>query len=80
LGIHAGVECRFLCDPQTGQLLGLEMFADEQLDPCELYFADYTEVNGRLLPRTITVRHGEGLYGRFQLSKITLAESKEVQP
>jgi S1-C subfamily serine protease len=80
VGIHAGVECRFLTDPDSGQLLGVEMFADEQLDPCELYFADYTEVQGRLLPRTITVRHGDGLYGRFEFTKITLAAGEEAQP
>jgi hypothetical protein len=72
VGIHGGVECRFLTDPDSGELLALEMFADEQLDPCELYFSDYAEVEGRLLPRTMTVRHGDDVYGRFQFSKITL--------
>jgi S1-C subfamily serine protease len=80
VGIHAGVECRFLTNPENGQLLGLEMFADEQLDPCEIYFSDYTEIQGRLLPRTISVRHGDGLYGRFQFAKIALAKSGEAQP
>jgi S1-C subfamily serine protease len=72
VGIHGGVECRFFTDPTSGQLLALEMFADEQLDPCELYFSDYTEFEGRMLPRTLSVRHGDDLYGRFQLSKVTL--------
>jgi hypothetical protein len=77
--IHAGVECRFLSNPENGQLLGLEMSADEQLDPCEVYFADYAEVQGRLLPQTFEVRHGDSLYGRFRFSKITLSGG-EAQP
>jgi hypothetical protein len=80
VGIHGGVECRFLTDPASGQLLGLEMFADEQLDPCEVYFLDYTEIQGRSLPRTMVVRHGDALFGRFELMKIELARSGEEQP
>ena len=74
------MECRFLTDPTSGQLLAVEMFADEQLDPCELYFSDYAEVQGRLLPRAVSVRHGDRLYGRFEFTKITLAAGEEAQP
>ncbi len=78
VGTHGGVECRFLFDPVSGQLVGLEMFADEELDPCELYFSDYAEVQGHSLPRMIEVRHGDNLYGRLRFEKITLAA--EAQP
>jgi len=49
-GTYRDVECRFYFDPADGQLALLEMFPEEDVDPCELYFADYREVQGRMLP------------------------------
>jgi S1-C subfamily serine protease len=68
VGTHAGVECRFITDPESGRLLAIEMFADEQADPCELHFSDYAEVAGGVWPRRMTVRYGDGIYGTFQFS------------
>ena len=49
VGSHKGVECRFYFDPADGHLLAMEMFPDEDADPCEVYFSDYREVDGRVL-------------------------------
>jgi S1-C subfamily serine protease len=61
-GTYGGVECRFYFDPQGGQLALVEMWPEEDADPCELYLSDYEEVEGRMLPRHLEVRHGDGIY------------------
>jgi S1-C subfamily serine protease len=73
LGTHAGVTCHFLCHPQTGQLLALEMFADNESDPCELYFGDYAAEDGRQIPRRIEVRYGEVYEQTFKVSTMAFA-------
>ncbi len=71
LGLHGGVECRFLFDPADGRLLAVEMFATEDADPCEVLFTEYRELNGRLLPSRMEVRHGDDLYGVFKIDANT---------
>ncbi len=74
VGVHGGVEARFLCHPATGQLMALELFSADDVDPCELYFSDYAETEGRQMPRTIQVRCGAGVdqtYNFDQAYKIT---------
>jgi serine protease Do len=82
LGIHAGVECLFYFDPKSGRLLAVEMFATPDADPCEVYFSDEQETNGRRLPRRIEVRHGNEVFGTFRIESYQLdaapnAPSKE---
>ena len=52
--------------PATGQLIGMEMFPDDQVDPCEVYFDDYRPVDGRQVPHTLLVRHGDTVYAQIQ--------------
>jgi S1-C subfamily serine protease len=68
VGIHGAVETRFFFDSESGRMAAIEMFPDDYTDPCELYFHDYREVDGRFLPGRIAVRHGEDRYGEFQIS------------
>ncbi len=67
---HADVECRFLFDPADGQLAVMEMTPEEDADPCELWFSDYRESEGRMVPGRIEVRHGDGVYGVFNCKQI----------
>lgn len=62
LGRQAGVACRFFVDPRSGDLVSVEMQADDELDPCELFFFDYREQRGRRLPSRIEIRHGDAIY------------------
>jgi S1-C subfamily serine protease len=62
VGSYGGVECRFHFDPQQGELILLETWPEEDTDPCEVYFDDYREVQGCMLPHRIEVRVGERLY------------------
>ena len=74
VGLHGGVECRFYFDPAAGHLLAVEMSPEDNVDPCEIYFSDYHEVEGRPLPRGMEVRFGDEVFGalkidRFQFEK-----------
>jgi S1-C subfamily serine protease len=62
---HGDVECRFLFDADSGQLAALEMLPEEDTDPCEVYFSLFHEVEGRLLPGRLEVRHGDDYRQEF---------------
>ena len=42
-----------------GDLVGIEMQAADDEDPCEIYFSDFRPVDGRRLPHHWTIRHGD---------------------
>jgi S1-C subfamily serine protease len=67
-GAHKDVECRFYFDPVEGHLLAMEMFPDEDADPCEVYFSDYRKVGGRFWPERIEVRYGDELFAAFKVT------------
>jgi len=77
LGLHKGVECRFLFNPADGHLLAIEMFPEEDVDPCEVYFDEYREVDGRWLPGRMEVRTGDDLYGVFKLDELSFEKGEE---
>jgi serine protease Do len=79
VGVHRGVECRFYFDPKQGQLLAMEMFPDDDSDPCELYFADYREIDGRLWPGRIEVRYGDELFAAFKVNEAKAARRETVK-
>ena len=68
IGIHAGVETRFYFDPETGHLVGIEMVASDDEDPCEIYFDDIREVDGRSLPHRWRVRHGDEVFAELTIT------------
>lgn len=68
IGTHSVIECRYYFDPKSGYLTSIEMYPDLGVDPCELYFSDYKEVNGHLLPHHIEIVHGEVIYGELIIS------------
>ena len=74
MGIHGGVECRFLFDPVEGSLLAMEMSPDEDTDPCEVYFLQYRQVGGRLLPGSLEIRFGDDLYTTLQFDAFDFQE------
>ncbi len=59
------VECQFMFDPADGNLVAMEMYPELDVDPCELYFSDFQEVEGRMLPARIDVRHGDHFEYQF---------------
>ncbi len=75
--VYKGAECHFLFDPVEGHLLGLEMFPQEDVDPCEVYFSGFHQVDGRFLPARMEVRFGGDLYGVFQLNQFKFDKNAE---
>ncbi len=62
-GAYDVAEANFFFDRSNGQLLAMEMFPDVDVDPCELQFSDYREVDGLQLPHRIEVRYGDRQFG-----------------
>jgi hypothetical protein len=69
-----GVETQFYFDPASGELAGVECFADATGDPCEIYFSDYRDVAGRKVPHRLVAIHGEDVFAVIQLKQIVTAE------
>jgi serine protease Do len=72
VGTHAGVDGWFYFDPANGSLVALEMYPDEDVDPCELYFSDYRQIDGRSLPHQIEVRVGDKRYAAMAIKTFEL--------
>jgi S1-C subfamily serine protease len=73
VGIQGGVETRFYFDPAEGDLVGVEMQAADDEDPCEIYFSDFREVEGRRLPHHWLIRHGDEDFADLAIDKFDLA-------
>ena len=73
-------ETHFQFDPDSGQLAGLQMYPDLDVDACELIFSGYRELNGRMLPSRLEVRFGDDNVFDLQIEQfeITKAPEKEV--
>ena len=69
---HAQVVSNLYFDPKTGRLEALEMFSEEYADPCEIVFSDFQKSDGRELPRTLEARHGDTVFGTFQITEVNL--------
>ena len=72
VGTRNVVETRFLFDPESGQMIGLEMYPDLSVDPCEVYFADYRDVNGRSLPHQLKIHYGNNDFAEIHLANYAL--------
>jgi S1-C subfamily serine protease len=77
--LHDDVECRFLFDPAAGYLVALEMYPEEDVDPCELYFGQFKEVAGRMLPGRIEVRHGDQFELLFQCDEYQFDDGQKAE-
>ena len=65
-------EIIFMFDPSGGQLLAMEMFPDDSVDPCEIYFSDYRPIGEQRLPNHMQVRHGDRIVAEIQFKQFTL--------
>jgi S1-C subfamily serine protease len=71
------MEMRIYFDAENGLPLALEMFADVEFDPCELYFADYRQTPGGLFPFEIRVEYAGRTYGTMKLDAVEFVPAKE---
>jgi S1-C subfamily serine protease len=68
VGTTAGVETRFYFDPSNGNCTGFELRLTDDEDPCEIYFDDIRQVDGRSLPFHWTVRHGDDVFAELTVA------------
>ncbi len=67
-------ESRMLFDPESGLPIGIEAQLSSSAtgsDPCEVYFSDFKEVEGKQFPHRIEVRNGNQVFANIQLKKVT---------
>jgi len=76
---YGGVQSRFLFDATTGNLLAMEVFLRSDDDPCELHFADFSEVEGRVLPKLLEVRHSDQVYCSIKLASFKLGREGDAK-
>jgi S1-C subfamily serine protease len=77
--VHGGVETRFYFDAESGDLAGIEMQSSDDVDPCEIYFGDMRDVDGRRLPHAWTVRHGDELFAELKIKSYGFASPPAVE-
>ncbi len=77
-GLAGGVQCHFLFDREDGRLLAVEFFAADDMDPCEIYFSEYRDVDGRQLPGRMEVRTGEVAFATFTLEEYRFEKAAET--
>ena len=77
VGQHDGIHCRFYFDPTGGRLLGMEMFPEEDIDPCEVYFREYKKQEGRMVPGRMVIYFGHTLFGDYKLTKLDTPGQKK---
>ena len=69
---HGSTECKWYISQNDNTLLGFETYITKDSDPCEVYFYDYKDVDGRKLPHRIEVRYGDLRYAILTINKYTL--------
>ena len=72
---HASVDCKWYFSKKDNLLLGVETFITRDADPCELYFTDYRDVEGRKVPHRIEVRYSDKRYAVLSINKYNLAKA-----
>jgi hypothetical protein len=77
VGTYGGVETRFYFDPNVGDLLALEMFSDDDVDPCEIYFSQLRPINGHMLPHRLEIRHAGATYAVVEVEEYQFGDEGE---
>ena len=60
-------------------MIGLEMYPDLSLDPCEISFSDYRDINGRSLPHQLKVRYGNNEFAVIELTNYAIPAQKKQE-
>jgi hypothetical protein len=74
------METRFFFADDTGDLSGVELYAADDSDPCEISFSDYAEVAGRRLPKQMMVRYAEAAFAEFVVEKWDIRTAAGMTP
>lgn len=69
VGLHGGVEVHFYFAPADGSLVAMEMWPEDNADPCEIHLSGYRQDNGRRWPQRMEVRFGDEPFGVFKIER-----------
>jgi len=69
VGIYAGIETHFYFDPESSELVGIDMFPGDETDPCEVRFADFALLADQHLPRSWMIRYGDHEFARLKIQQ-----------
>lgn len=73
---HAAIPTKWYFSRPDQSLLGFELTAVNDDDPCEIYFTDYKKVDGGgSLPHRIEIVYGNGRFGALTIKKYSLGKS-----
>lgn len=71
-----GVPAKWYFSAKDHTLLGFELSPDREEDPCEVYFSDYRQQDGRSLPYRIEVRYADKQYAVLEVNAWKLDAAK----
>ena len=77
--IWRSVRARFYFVPETGQLRLIEYFPREHSYPCEVWFHNYREENGKIFPAEIEVQYGSMPFGKFAVQIFPESGKTEIE-
>jgi S1-C subfamily serine protease len=84
VGTYNVLEVRLVFGPDNGHLVAMEVFSSAEIDPCELYFADFRDMgNGRIMPSQIEVRVGLDTFATLTVNEYSFSDTtapKEAAP
>ena len=69
VGQQGGFTAKWYFSRSDAKLIAAEVRMKDSEDPCEIYFGDYKQVEGRWLPHRLSVLYGDMHYGTFAFSK-----------
>ena len=74
-----GADCWFYFEPKSGELVAMEMFPAQNVDPCELHFGGYKKTDAGWMPSTIKLRFGNEIEADFSVDEVELQPSKKEE-
>jgi len=77
VAIHDTIEVHFQFDVKTGYLLGMEMYPERDVDPCEVRFDRYEARDGKEMPYRMEVRYGDKSYGIIEFEDVQMDASSD---
>jgi len=67
---YSGVVCHLYYDPANATLLAIVVYPAEYVDPCQIHFGAYQEIEGRWQPGQFEVVYGDTLFGVFKINAL----------
>jgi hypothetical protein len=77
VGLHEGLEFRMLFSLKDGNLVGLELFPRDDIDPCVVHFSDFQEIAGKRLPMRWLVSLADREFADMHISEWQFGEPAE---